>query len=229
MITTGDDGDEVDDVLRELDNEEGASGLENGRIQFFLRHQPLFAEWQPLPDETWAEVARSLGDLREEVADGLGAEAGFEIGVRVVGEDRRGPVLFRPTWCLVSPGEPTVGFLIGWDRRPDPTGTWPTATRPYRGILCATTTPEGRRLRETLKPLAASRLKGGDARFDGFQEGINWSVYGRFEPATKWWEDVPGWRAGIVKSFLAAAGVWAPVIDQAVEVYRGYASAEADA
>lgn len=227
-MTTADGGDNamdhdaMDDVLRELDDDDGTtSGLENERIQFFLKHQPLILEWQALADETWAEVKKTLADLEVELGDRASA-AGFSVATRIVGEDRKGPVLYRANWCLEAAGEPHVGFMIGWDNRPDPSGTWPNTSRPYYGILAGGRSDEDKhRLREALKPFAADRLKGADPELDNFKLGTMWTVYRRLDASAKWYVDVAQWRGTIADSFVKSATIWADVIDKGLEVFRG--------
>ena len=226
-MTTAEGGDDrmgddaVDEVLEELDRDATQSGLENERIQFFLKHQPLILEWQALADETWAEVKKTLADLEVELADGRAAAAGFNVAARIVGEDRKGPVLYRTSWCPEMAGEPHVGFMIGWDTKPDPSGAWPNTSRPYYGILAGGVSDEDkRRLRLALKPFATDRLKRADPVLDKFQLGWQWSVYRRFDPSAKWYEDIPKWRAAIADSFARAATMWADVIDRGLEAFR---------
>ena len=220
----GDDGmdhDGMDDVLRELDDDATKSGLENERIQFFLKHHPLILEWQALANETWAEVKNTLADLEVELGDRASA-AGFSVATRVVGQDPMGPVLYRANWCLEVAGEPDVGFTIGWDSRPDPSGTWPKTSRPYYGILPGGVSDEDkRRLRHAHKPFAADSLKRSDPMLEGFQLGNPWAVYLRFDASAKWYVDIARWRGTIADSFVKAATIWADVIDEGLEIFRG--------
>ena len=144
------------------------------------------------------------------------------VAARIVGEDRKGPVLYRASWCPEVAGEPHVGFTIGWDSRPDPSGTWPNTGRPYYGILVGGVSDEDkRRLRLALKPFAADRLKHADPVLEKFQLGSQWTVYRRLDPSAKWYENIPQWRATIADSFVKAATAWADVIDRGLEAFRG--------
>lgn len=224
-VDRGDDaieGDAMNDVLRELDDDDGTtSGLENVRIQFFLKHQSLILEWQALADETWGEVKKTLADLEVELGE-RASGAGFSVAARIVGEDREGPVLYRANWCPEVAGEPHVGFAIGWDSKPDPSGIWPNTSRPYYGILAGGVSDEDkRRLREALRPFAADFLKRSDPIVERFKLGNQWTVYRRLDAPAKWYEDIGLWRATIADAFVRAATSWAEVIDQGLEVFRG--------
>jgi hypothetical protein len=210
---------DVEAVLEELDSE--PAGLENERVQFFLRHQPLILEWQSIASEAWAEVERALASLGPDLIDAGAAQAGFLVGDRILGKDALGPVLYRDAWCFEHQEIPSVGYAIGWDSHADPTGTWPKTSRPYCGILAGGPSSEVRaRFRATLKEVAAEFDWQSDPLLEGFKTGRDWSVYRRFDSSDTWYQDVPNWRASIASFTCRTARLWAPVIEEGVRRHR---------
>ena len=101
---------EVDGLVLQLRRERAAADT--------ALHAEITAQQQPECARLAVGVSRQEQALRlqADIAEEASA-AGFEIGRRIIGEEGRGPVLFRPDWCLSEAGEPDVGFAFGYDAK----------------------------------------------------------------------------------------------------------------
>jgi hypothetical protein len=169
VMTAADDNDGMDEVLEAALEEESGSGLNNERLQFFFRHQPMIQTWQALATEAWTEVAAAMRSLYEDLAGGTSVPDGFSLLRSLPDRDAHGPVLYREDWCVTDPAVPDLVWVLWWDKAPDPSGSW--GSRPYSGLL-PTGTETGRRLRPLLKPMVRERLRGKDPVDAGFELGI---------------------------------------------------------
>ena len=208
---------DMDEVLAVALDEEPGSGLENVRVQFFLRHQSRIQQWVNLAPEAWAAVAASLQRLYDDLVEGA-VPAGFLVARVVLGRDERGPVLYRPEWCLSDPELPDLAWALWWDKFPDPTGEW--GSKPYCGLIPSATTT-GRRVRnEYLKPLVADRLARGRPADAGFQKRGSCAVARSFAVRERWYEALQAWRQGVLDEFITGAVSWEPVATEAVRNAR---------
>lgn len=182
------------------------------QVAFFLERQKQIAEWANLAQQAQASALECLSSLRigpEEIG------AGWEVGEFAYEQQVLGPAVFRPGWCLTTPGVPDVAIALSADcNRIDPAGIWPNTCLPYVGLLCAST-DAGVAIK---KHFAEQPL--GTARLAGMKRGAVWTIYRYIKADEDWWRDLASWRAGIARSFRETAETYGAHIDAATSSVR---------
>jgi hypothetical protein len=137
------------------DSAEPSTPLDDPRLQFFLEHEEQIRDWASLALEVFDAVESTLRELALELqADPRIIEERLRVGEQVNGEAFRAPVLYRDTWCLMTPDLPDVGIGLGWDGRSvDPAGIWRPSSLPYVGLRTSHQTDAGRACEEKLRAL----------------------------------------------------------------------------